>query len=187
MKKITIAILFLVLFSLNIKAQKELIIKDTNFSKHSLNFEVFGKGFWFASVSYEYKIKPKFLLGAGLGFKGYLHGQSNRLHNGVSETGDYTDVSLFVPIYAMYKLGNKKHHLLMSAGNSFITLIYYNNYPSEKFTHTELLMSPFAGIGYEFEPGAYFYRVSFYAEYLGDNAWYPTIIPWLGLGVGKSF
>ncbi len=181
-----IFLILILLLSLNLKGQEEIKLVKNDFSKHSFNIELFGKGFWFASASYEYNIKQNFVLGAGLGFKGYLHGQSNRMHDGVSETGDYKDLYLYVPVYAMYKIGKKKHHILTTIGNSFISLFHYNNYPSETKLNHELILSPFAGIGYEYEPGTYFYRINVYAEYIGDNAWYPTVIPWLGFGFGRK-
>ena len=159
MKPIVILLSLIVLFSLNVKGQEEVKPVEKTFSKHSVNIELFGKGFWFGCASYEYNVKPNFMLGAGLGFKGYLHAQSNRMHDGVSETGEYTDLYLFVPVYAMYKTGKKKHHILVTAGNSFISLFYYNDYPSETMLNHQLILSPFAGIGYEFEPGTYFYRI----------------------------
>lgn len=187
MKACTIFLIQILLFSLSLKAQEEIKSTEKTFSKHSVNIELFGKGFWFGSASYEYNVKPNFILGAGLGYRGYLSGQSNRSVDGISETGSYKDLYLFIPVYAMYKLGKKKHHLVATVGNSFISLYYYNDYPSETMLNHQLIMSPFAGLGYEFEPGRYFYRINIYAEYLGDNAWYPTVIPWLGFSFGRHF
>ncbi len=188
MKRILVVIILFTLFSTVLKGQNNTNEDNLDFSNHSVNLEIFGKGFWFGNISYEYTIKQKFVLGAGIGFMGYLSGKSNRMHDGSSETGDYTDLNLTFPLYAMYKMwAKKKHHLLITVGATPTILSSSHDYPSEKFTNYEFYLPPVAGIGYEFKPGMFFYRVNIYAQYLGKNAWYPTVAPWAGIGFGRSF
>jgi len=181
-------IIFLLLFTLKLTGQNDTGNTEFSFNKHSINIELLGKGFWFGNISYEYTIKQKFVLGTGIGFMGYSTGKSNRMHDGISETGDYTYLNLTFPLYAMYKIwADKKHHLLITAGATPIILSSYHNFPSEETKNYEFHLPPVAGIGYEFNPGTFFYRINIYAQYLGESAWYPTIVPWAGIGFGRNF
>ena len=183
---ISISLFFILLFDVKAQNIKNSTI-NKDYSKHSFNIELFGKGLWFESLSYEYNIKPKIAIGTGLGIHGFLRGKVIRSdNNNVSEIGNYTETSFFIPTYIMYKVGKRKSHLLISAGSSFFTFFYYNNFPSEKTLDYDIYIAPFASLGYEYMPNKFFYRINIYAEYIGDNSWFPSVIPWLGFSFGRK-
>lgn len=185
--RLVVFLLVLVFEYSNAQAQKSLEpLQKENF-KHSLNVELLGKGFYFANISYEYTVKPKLSLGIGLGFMRYSRGQSNRMHDGISETGKYTYLTLFIPVYATYKIGKNQYHVLLSAGNALVMFFSFHTFPSEKTQQQQLLFSPFVSLGYQYDFKKFFYRINLYAEYVGRTAWTSPVMPWVGFGFGRYF
>ncbi len=160
-------------------------IQLTESSKHSMLFELAGRGFIFGSLNYEYALSKSFSLGAGLGVAVIQSGQITRDNNGVPEEGRFLDSSTTQMIYGTYFLGKGKHQFLMTAGFTNFLATNRNKYPSETERSKESFGKWNAGLGYQFMRGKKFFRITGYClSFVDVSEFFPAYLPWLGISFG---
>ena len=143
------------------------------YKKNSLTLEVLGKSLIFCDISYSRYLSEKFQIGAGLGLQSI--GKLSSI-DGTSTNVDYS-----IPVYGAYAFGTKKHHVVSELG---ITLTGYTNFKKRSGLYGA---GPFVSVGYELKGENYVFRVPLYLFYIGDNDFFPPVIPWFGLGLGRLF
>ena len=183
--------LFFLLLSVSLKGQGESKYIEKEVSKHSLNIELFGKGLYFGNLSYEYVLKRNLVFGSGLGFQAQ-HSNSYNLQNNKS----VKELFLTVPLYMIFKTHkNKRHHIVFTLGVTPVISVKHSGYSTYKnFYHNHETSRvriadtyPAFAIGYESNSYTFYFRISIYAQYIGENYWYPSVIPWLGITFGRHF
>lgn len=154
--------------------------------KHSLHIEAFGRAFLFGSVNYEYAFTDRFSAGVGLGVTNVAFGEIERNNDGMPETGRYFDTYTTQMVYANYKVWKQNAHAIYAtAGLTMYTETYRNKYPSETQFFLDSQVNWNAGVGYEYNPGRFFFRASPYVIALPDpSGWFPPYMPWLGISAG---
>jgi hypothetical protein len=152
---------------------------------HSFHVEIAGRTFIFGSVNYEYALNRKFSVGTGLGVISILAGEIIRDNGGITETGNYLDVSTAQMIYGNYFIGKNRNQLVLTAGATNFLATYRNRYPSETVRSAEAQLEWNAGIGYQYSANQFFFRVTGYILSMpGPSDWFPEYIPWGGISTG---
>jgi len=140
--------------------------------KNAVVLEFGGKAFSYYDISYERYLGAKLHLGVGLGFEG--------ASKAYSQKGLSTELDFRIPVYAAWSFGKKKSHVMTELG---VTL--------EEQWHTGLSLItdlwPFISGGYEYRGEKIIIRVPVYLVYVGPNAWFPPVLPWVGLSLGMPF
>ncbi len=186
-------IMVLLLFSVALRAQDKKQYIEKEISKHSLNIELFGKGFYFGNLSYEYALKRNLVFGSGLGFQAQ--------HTNSYDAPDYKnfkELYLTIPLYMVFKTHkNKSRHIVFTLGVTPLMSIKHSGYNEYKkyFSQVKVNTSrvrkvdifPNFAIGYESNSDTFYFRISIYAQYIGENGWFPSVVPWLGITFGRHF
>lgn len=140
--------------------------------KNAVVLELAGKAFSYYDISYERYLCEKFHLGIGIGLEG--------VSKGYSQSGEHTDFDFRFPLYCAYTFGKKKHHVMTEIGVTF-----------EEHWHTGIGIYtdlwPFISGGYEYRGSKIIIRIPIYLTYVGPNEWWPSVLPWAGLGIGVPF
>jgi hypothetical protein len=145
----------------------------SQYKKNAVVLDLAGKSFYYFDISYERYLSEKFHLGAGVGLAGI-----STLY--ISQDEMSKEYNIRFPIYGAYTLGKKKHHAVSELGITIdATFSSFGNYVQGVF--------PFISIGYEFKGENIIIRVPFYLGYVGENEWYPSIMPWAGFSIGVPF
>jgi len=157
-------------------------------SKHSLHIEAFGRSFFFGSLNYEYALTDRFSAGVGFGVAIVQVGQIERGINGQTEVGRYFDTFTTQMLYVNYDLWKRnKHSIYATAGLTAYTETYRNKYPSETQFMLDTQVQWTAGVGYEYNPGKFFFRATPYVIAMPEpSGWFPPYMPWLGLSAGMK-
>jgi hypothetical protein len=143
------------------------------FKKNAIVLDLAGKSFYYFDISYERYLSEKFHLGAGAGLAGI-----STLYKSPDEM--IKEVNLRFPVYGAYALGKKKHHAVTELGITIDAIF------SSSGSYISGLL-PFISIGYEFKGEKIIIRVPVYLGYIGDNEWYPVVMPWAGFSIGVPF
>jgi hypothetical protein len=143
------------------------------FKKNAVVLDLAGKSFFYFDISYERYLSEKLHLGAGVGLAGI-----STLY--ISQDEMSKEYNIRFPIYGAYTLGKKKHHAVSELGITIDAIFSsFGNYVSGVF--------PFISIGYEYKGEKIIIRVPVYLGYIGENEWYPSIMPWAGFSIGVPF
>jgi len=158
-----------------------------NNSKHSVNFEILGRTIIWSSVNYEYKILNNLSIGGGLGMNYLSKGDIFRDNNGISEKGRYLEIGASQMIYGNYFLGKTKHKFFFTGGATNFLDINKRKYPSETQYSAESQIKWNVGIGYQYSAKTTYFRFTTYCIRMPDpSGWFPEVIPWAGISVGKN-
>lgn len=144
----------------------------SQFRKNAVVLDIAGKAFSIYDISYERYLTEKLHFGVGIG----LEAISKVYYTG----GETTNLDFRFPLYGAYSFGKKKHHVITELGVTF----------EEHFmTHAGINSDlwPFISCGYEFRGSRIIFRVPVYLTYVGQNAWWPSVLPWAGLSIGMPF
>jgi hypothetical protein len=155
-----------------------------------LHIEVGGKTLLIASLAYERLLGENEHLCAGfsLGFTHLERGDIIRqTPGGANERGRFTNLVLGSSLYGLGTWGHT-HRLYLPLGLTAQFQANFNRYPSGHENGLKVLFAPFAGVGYAWHPGPWFFRVVGYGLYIGEKAsgFFPPLIPWAGLSVGRT-
>jgi len=189
--KIIFFIAFIFILSMYSSAQDKNQDKEMQISKHSLNIELFGKGLYFGNFSYEYAFKRNLVFGTGIGFQA----QHNNFYD-LQNNKSVKELFLTVPLYMVFKTHkDKRHHIVFTLGITPLLSVKHSGYSAYKSSHYNhetsrfdmVRMFPSFAIGYEANFGTFYFRFSIYIQYLGENYWYTTVIPWAGITIGRHF
>ena len=163
-------------------------------SNHSLNIELLGKGLYIMNLSYEYTSKKGLILGIGLGYQD-LHVNTYTINYTGSPDDEIVwakQIYLTIPLYMSLKTHkNKRHHMLFTlAVTPSLSYIYRSEEYSKDLMGSRIRMLdvlPAFTIGYEYDPGPFYLRFNIYAHYIGENDYIPSVMPWIGLSIGRYF
>ncbi len=185
-------VLVLLISSSILMAQEKKEKPELENSNHSLNIELFGAGFSKISLSYEYALKKRLTFGAGLGYKAIHHNLYTINNTGSPDDETVWSKQLFVtiPLYMSFKTHkNKHHHMLFTLAVTPVISYIYNGYSKDpmgsRIRKSELF--PSFAIGYEYNPGTFYFRLNVYYQHVGENDIMPSVMPWFGLSVGRYF
>lgn len=162
--RIVLPFAFLMLISPKIYSQEK---------KNAVSLEVLGKSLLVFDVNYGRYLSEKFQLGVGLGLSGV-----NKVTY-IDET--VTNFDFGVPIFGSYAFSTKKHHVVSEFG-----ILLYGAANSKAGVKMEEV-APFVSIGYEVKGENYVFRLPLYFFYVGENDFFPAVIPWVGVSVGSLF
>jgi hypothetical protein len=143
------------------------------YKKNVVVLDLAGKSFYYFDISYERYLSEKFHFGAGVGLAGI-----STLY--INPDEQFNEYNIRFPIYGAYALGKKKHHVISELGMTIDGI----------FSSSETYISslwPFLSIGYEFKGDKIVIRIPVYLGYIGENEWYPKVMPWAGLSFGVPF
>ena len=188
-----IIVLLFLLFSVVLRAQDKNQYKEKEISKHSLNIELFGKGFFYGNLSYEYALKRNLVFGSGLGFQAQ---HTNHYDPPIYKT--VKELIITVPLYMVFKTHKKKRrHIVFALGVTPVVSVRHSGY-SEYVKYSNSLghntsrvrqtrIYPNFAIGYESNFGDFYFRFSLYAQYIRSNYYLPSVLPWFGITFGRHF
>jgi len=185
-------VLFLLILSSVLIAQEKKEKPELENSKHSLNIELYGNHYSPINLRYEYTSKKSLALGAGLGFVAL----EDNLYT-INYTGSPDDETVWskrivitIPLYMTLKTHkNKRHHMLFTFAVTPVVSCIFKGY-SKDIMGSRIRKSyiiPAFALGYEYNPGSFYFRFNIYAQYIGDNAISLPVLPWFGLSVGRYF
>ncbi len=154
-----------------------------------LNIELLGKSVVFLNATYEHNFNRNIGIGIGLSFTMAQSGTITREVNyqtpdQYTEDGKYIDLAGTIPIYLITKQGKGKHRLIQQIGVTTMISLFHNRYPSGTEIHNETKVIPFASIGYEYEGERVVFRLPIYIGYIGDEGFFPAVVPWVGVSLG---
>ena len=95
-----------------------------------------------------------------------------------------------IPLYMSFKTHkNKRHHMLFTLAVTPVISYIYKGYSKDVMGPRirKLDVFPAFAIGYEYNPGSFYFRFNVYTQYIGDNAISLPVFPWFGLSVGRYF
>lgn len=145
----------------------------SQYKKNVVVLDLAGKSFYYFDISYERYLSEKFHLGAGAGLAGI-----STLYLNPDEMA--REFNIRFPVYVAYALGKKKHHAISELGLTIDCIFSsFGSYVSSLW--------PFISIGYEYKGDKVIIRVPVYLGYIGENEWYPSVMPWAGLSIGVPF
>jgi hypothetical protein len=145
----------------------------SQYKKNALVLDLAGKSFYYFDISYERYLSEKFHLGAGAGLAGI-----SILYKNPDES--FKEFNIRFPVYGAYAFGKKKHHVISELG---LTLECVFSSAGSSVSS----LWPFFSIGYEFKGEKIIIRVPVYLVYIGENEWYPGVVPWAGVSIGVPF
>lgn len=141
--------------------------------KNAVTLEVLGKSLFIFDVNYGRYLTEKLQVGVGLGLAGV-----NKI---TYVDGTATNFDFNIPIYGSYAFSTKRRHLVSEFG-----AIMGGSTNSKSGTIINGV-APFVSIGYEVKGENYVFRVPVYLFYAGDNDFFSTVIPWVGVSLGRLF
>lgn len=154
-------------------------------SRHSINFESFGRTMVWGSMNYEYAMLKNLSFGGGLGLIFWEDGNSSRITNNATEVGTFLNTATTQILYANYFLGKQSHKCLFTAGLTGFSYTYHRKYPSENTNSIEYHLEASAGIGYQYSGNVLYYRTTLYVLGVPEpNGWFPKYMPWMGFTIG---
>lgn len=145
----------------------------SQYKKNVVVLDLAGKSFYYFDISYERYLSEQFHLGAGAGLAGI-----SSLY--INQNEIVKEFKIRFPIYGAYAFGKKKHHVLSEYG-----LTLDGSFSSYRSLISDLW--PFISLGYEFKGDNIIFRVPVYLAYIGENEWFPAIVPWVGFSIGVPF
>jgi hypothetical protein len=145
----------------------------SQYKKNVLVLDLAGKSFFYFDISYERYLSEKFHLGAGAGLAGF-----STLY--INSEESFKEYNIRFPLYGAYAFGKRKHHVISEFG---LTLDCIFSSPLSSVSS----IWPFISIGYEFKGEKIIFRVPVYLGYIGENEWYPSVMPWAGVSIGVPF
>jgi len=145
----------------------------SQYKKNAVVFEVLGKSFYYFDISYERNVTERIHIGSGIGLA-----EINHLYY---IGGDFHKVNYSIPIYVAYSFGQKKHRLISEIGVSVLG----NTTPYSILSFSDV--TPFISAGYEYKGEHYVFRVPVYFAYIGRNEFFPSVMPWIGVSLGRLF
>lgn len=153
--------------------------------KHLVYAEFIGRTFVFGSLNYEFMLRENISIGSGIGLINFQKGIIRRNVNGVTESGQYTDISSSQMIFGNYFVGKKNHKMLLTLGLTNFLFTYQRNYNNKKNISAEAQLEWNAGLGYQLSTEIVFCRLAAYLISMPDpTGWFPKYMPWLGLSIG---
>lgn len=145
----------------------------SQYKKNIIVLELAGKSYYYFDLCYErfFSEKLHFGLGAGMGEISTLY---------LSPDEQVYEYNLSFPIYGGYTFGQGKHRLNTELGVS----IFGEFFPGED---PILEPMPFISGGYELRGAKFIFRIPVYLTYVGVNEFFPAVMPWAGLSIGRLF
>lgn len=177
MKTTQLLCLAMILCATAVQAQKGL---------QSAHLELGGRAFLFASANYEYRLLDRFALGAGFGAAAVQVGDITRDVAGTPETGRYLSVATSQTLFGQYFIGADRHQLLLTAGLTNYLSTSRNTYPTGTEITREAQIQPHLGVGYQLSGEHWYGRLTAYGLWMPEpSGWFPRVLPWAGLSVGR--
>jgi hypothetical protein len=156
-------------------------------AKNLVQLEIGGKhGLWpfpLPNISYERVLIDHLALGTGIAFGDYAMVN----YGGVPEITE-RQTRWQIPVYLLGYYGNRHRAIGLAGASLSLTMVRrVDAYAQGERSIVFPRPIPFCGVGYEYRGRKLVFRVPAYLVVIGDNAWFPPVVPWAGIGFGFAF